>query len=146
MSSCGSSRGLASSWQPWGWCCSTWPAIVETVALHFKLDTFVTNSVGRCFFKSAHHIGVGEGGEGGRGRAWWGSPPRYSCKRNYSHSPAQLSRFVALKYPENNFSPPIQISACHRTAHYLLRIDWQLWRKTIVKYNTHDHEIGIIWS
>ena len=42
------------------------PAIVEALALHFKLDTFVTNSLGRCFFKSTHHIGVGGGrGEGG---------------------------------------------------------------------------------
>ena len=41
------------------------PAIVEALALLFKLDTFVTNSFVRGFFKSAHHIGLGGGGEEG---------------------------------------------------------------------------------
>ena len=43
-----------------------------TLALYFKLGTFVINSVGRCFFKSTQHIVGGQEGGLGAVHIWEG--------------------------------------------------------------------------
>ena len=103
----------------------TWFTDKESIALHFKLQTILTNSVVRCFFKSTQHILGGQEGRLGGVHHWEG------LGRGIIFTPEQNCRESSyLNIQKTNFFP-IQNTVSHRTADCLVRINGLLWRKTM---------------